>query len=89
MKARLMMLAWLSTFPAPLRKTRSSGPLGQAIRCLCKVVTTIGNSGTLRSSASDLGRPMALKRSARCRTCSSPRLFEGATSPLNPEPLGE
>jgi hypothetical protein len=64
MKARLMMLAWLSTFPAPLGKTRSSGSLGQAIRCL-EAIRTLSNM------------QLVLAR------------LRGATSPLNPEPLGE
>ena len=44
--------------PRLLGKTRSSSPLGEASRCSRNAATTMGGSGTVRSPASDFGRPI-------------------------------
>ena len=66
-----MMLASDSTLPMPLGNTRSPSLLGQASFHSLRVLATNLPKGTTRSPAADLGLPISLNLSARCRTCSS------------------
>ena len=57
-KPRSTMVLRCSMPPRLFGKTSPSSLLGQARRCSRSAVTTIGGSGTVRSPASDFGRPI-------------------------------